>query len=65
MPIKPENKNLVNIINNFMDEFIIRYNVFEEFHIESTSNSVYVGDLQDANDIEGRIEFRLEGTQFD
>jgi hypothetical protein len=34
MPIRPENKTLVNIIKNFMDEFITRYNVFEEFQID-------------------------------
>jgi len=65
MPAKPENKNLVNIIKNFMDDFIERYNVFEEFHIESTSNSVYAGDLQDSDDIEERIEFRLNGVLVD
>lgn len=65
MPVKPENKTLVNIIKNFMDEFIERYNVFEEFNIESTSNSIYAGDLQDSDDIEGRIEFRLNGVLVD
>ncbi len=58
MPTKPDTKNLVNIIKNFMDEFITRYNVFEEFNLESTSNSVYAGDLQDSDDIDNKIEFR-------
>ena len=49
MPVKSEIKNLVSIIKNFMDEFITRYNVFEEFKIESTSNSIYAGDIQDSN----------------
>jgi hypothetical protein len=65
MPTKSENKSLVNIIKNFMDEFITRYNVFEEFHIESTSNSMYAGDLQDSDNLEGRIEFRLQGILVD
>ena len=65
MPVKPENKNLVNIIKNFMDEFITRYNVFEEFNIESTSNSVYAGDLQDSDNIDNKIEFRLKGILVD
>ena len=65
MPTKPENKNLVNIIKNFMDEFITRYNVFEEFNIESTSNSVYAGDLQNSDDIDNIIEFRLNGVLVD
>ncbi len=65
MPVKPENKNLVSIIKNFMDEFITRYNVFEEFKIESTSNSVYAGDLQDSDDIDNKIEFRLKGVLVD
>jgi hypothetical protein len=65
MPVKPENKNLVNIIRNFMDEFITRYNVLEEFKIEATSNSTYAGDLQDSDDIDNKIEFRLEGVLVD
>jgi hypothetical protein len=65
MPTKPENKTLVNIIKNFMDEFITRYNVFEEFSIESTSNSLYAGDLQDAENLENRIEFQLQGVLVD
>ena len=65
MPTKPENKNFVNIIKNFMDDFIERYNAFEEFKIESTSNSLYAGDLQDADDTEEKIEFRLQGILVD
>jgi hypothetical protein len=65
MPTKTENKNLVIIIKNFMDEFIVRYNVFEEFKIESTSNSMYAGDLQDSDNLETRIEFRLKGILVD
>jgi hypothetical protein len=65
MPTKSENKSLVNIIKNFMDEFITRYNVFEEFKIESTSNSMYAGDLQDSDNINNKIEFRLKGILVD
>jgi hypothetical protein len=65
MPTKFDNKHLLNIIKNFMDEFIERYNVFEEFKIESTSNSVYAGDIQDSDNIDNRIEFRLEGVLVD
>lgn len=65
MPIKPENKNLVSIIKNFMDEFITRYDVFEEFKIQSSSYSTYAGDLQDDDNLEQRIEFRLHGVLVD
>ena len=65
MPTKHENKNLVNIIKNFINEFITRYNVFEEFNLESTSNSVYAGDLQDSDNIENKIEFRLQDILAD
>jgi hypothetical protein len=65
MPIKSENKNLVSIIKTPMDEFIERYNVFEEFKIESTSASMYAGDLQDSDNIDNLIEFRLKGILVD
>ena len=65
MSIKPENKKLANIIKNFMDEFITRYDVFEEFKIQSSSYSSYAGNLQDLDDLERRIEFHLQGFLID